>query len=81
MRTLDLAAFLLFFALGLHVTAADMGPAPGIQVADGHRFLAVGGRRLVELGAPWLATGDWKPVRHFPLDAPLEEEVVDGGRR
>ncbi len=66
---------------GQPVTGVAADAAPQIQSAEGHRFLAVGGKRILELGVPWLATADWKPVRTFPLEAPFQEETIDGGRR
>ena len=80
MRTLDLPAFLVFFALAWQVTAADTGPTPKIHVEGGRRFLAVGEKRLLEPGAPWLATSDWQQVRTFPLSSP-ELPKVKGDQR
>ena len=76
MRTLDLTAFLVFFALAWQVTAADTGPTP--EDRAGRRAPIPDSRRANASSncAPWLATDDWKPVACFRSTLRSQRETL-----
>ncbi|MDQ3815322.1 MAG: hypothetical protein M3347_15495, partial [Armatimonadota bacterium] len=61
--------------------AAPAGSEPTVAYEQNARFLQIGGKSLFDLGAPWITTADWKPVRRFPILAAGKTEPIPGGRR
>lgn len=56
--------------------------AVSVALQGGQRFLQVDRRNVLELGAPWIAAADWKPIHSFPLDGAAQTAVLpDGARR
>jgi len=63
----------------LLVLNASLGAGPDIALAGGGRVLQIDGGTLFELNTPWLASGDWKPVRTFPATDGQRAQTTDEG--
>ncbi len=63
--------------------SATVAAPDGVEVTsvEGRRVLNVAGRPAAELNQPWLATGDWKSVRQFPVGQTPQRTAIDGGER
>jgi len=77
------AALMPLYLLLCPLLSSAMAAPVGVEVAtvDGRRVLNVAGRAVAEVNQPWLATGDWKSVRQFPVGQAPQRTAIDGGER
>src|ERR1035437_9309575 len=73
----------VLFALVHMLAGPTMNSSGAVSVAvqGEQRWLQVDQRNVLELGAPWIAAADWKPIHAFPLQGAAQTEVLPGGKR